>query len=38
MDLSEFYAEIVPTLPTTQEAVNRTSTRVPQCYFGQGQC
>jgi len=36
MDLSEFYAEIAPTLPNAQDAVNRVSTRVPQCYFGQG--
>ena len=38
MDLSEFYAEIAPTLPNAQDAVNRVSNRVPQCYFGQGQC
>ena len=38
MDLSEFYAEIAPTLPNAQDAANRVSNRVPQCYFGQGRC
>ena len=28
MDLSEFYAEIAPTLPNAQDAVNRVSNRV----------
>lgn len=37
MDLFEFYAEIAPTLPNAQDAVNRIGNRVPQCYFGQGQ-
>jgi conjugal transfer mating pair stabilization protein TraN len=38
MDLSEFYAEIAPSLPNTQDAVNGIANKVPQCYFGQGQC
>ena len=38
MDLSEFYAEIAPTLPNVQDAVNGVANKVPQCYFGQGQC
>jgi conjugal transfer mating pair stabilization protein TraN len=38
MDLSEFYAEIVPTLPNVPGTIATQQGRVPQCYFGQGRC
>jgi conjugal transfer mating pair stabilization protein TraN len=38
MDLSEFYASIVPTLPSLTSLTGNASERVPKCYQGQGQC
>jgi hypothetical protein len=38
MDLSEFYAEIVPTLPNVPGTIATQQGRMPQCYFGQGRC
>lgn len=38
MDLSEFYASIVPTLPDVAALQGRSSTRLPDCYYGQGRC
>jgi conjugal transfer mating pair stabilization protein TraN len=38
MDLSEFYASLVPTLPSVQALQAQGSDRIPTCYFGQGKC
>jgi len=38
MDLSEFYASIVPTLPNVGSLQSGSSARVPNCYYGQGRC
>ena len=38
MDLSEFYASLVPTLPNVQALQAQGSDRIPTCYFGQGKC
>jgi len=38
MDLSEFYASIVPTLPTHESIVNRATQRATDCYYGKGKC
>jgi conjugal transfer mating pair stabilization protein TraN len=38
MDLSEFYASLVPTLPNVQALQAQGSDRIPACYFGQGKC
>lgn len=38
MDLSEFYAEIVPTLPNASTFADAARARVPDCYYGQGKC
>lgn len=38
MDLSEFYASIVPTLPNVGSLQSGSAGRVPNCYYGQGRC
>jgi conjugal transfer mating pair stabilization protein TraN len=38
MDLSEFYAEIKPTILDTGAAAGKAAARVPSCYWGNGQC
>lgn len=38
MDLSEFYADIVPTMPNASSAISSQVGRVNNCYFGQGKC
>ena len=38
MDLSEFYAEITPTILNAGTAASNAAARVPGCYFGNGQC
>ena len=38
MDLSEFYAEISPTLPSASTYVNNANSKIPSCYFGNGKC
>lgn len=38
MDLSEFYASLVPTLPNVGTLQNNSAGRVPTCYYGQGRC
>jgi conjugal transfer mating pair stabilization protein TraN len=38
MDLSEFYASLLPTLPNVQALQAQGSDRIPACYFGQGKC
>jgi conjugal transfer mating pair stabilization protein TraN len=38
MDLSEFYASLVPTLPNIVNLQGQGSARLPTCYFGQGKC
>jgi conjugal transfer mating pair stabilization protein TraN len=38
MDLSEFYAEITPTILNAGTAAGNAAGRVPACYFGNGQC
>lgn len=38
MDLSEFYASIVPTLPNHQSTVDRATQRSLDCYYGKGRC
>lgn len=38
MDLSEFYAEIVPTLPNLNSLQNGAITKQATCYFGAGKC
>ena len=38
MDLSEFYASLVPTLPNVDALQAQGSGRIPNCYYGQGRC
>jgi conjugal transfer mating pair stabilization protein TraN len=38
MDLSAFYASLVPTLPNTGAIQTQTAAQVPTCYYGQGKC
>ncbi len=38
MDLSEFYASLIPTLPNLGNLQNTNASRVPTCYYGQGKC
>ncbi|KQP23395.1 type-F conjugative transfer system mating-pair stabilization protein TraN [Pseudorhodoferax sp. Leaf267] len=38
MDLSEFYASIVPTLPNAGTIQGRQVQRAAGCYYGEGQC
>jgi len=38
MDLSEFYASLVPTLPNVPALQAQGGSRVPACYYGQGRC
>ena len=38
MDLSEFYASIVPNLPTVNTIRTNNAGRVSNCYYGQGRC
>ena len=38
MDLTEFYASIVPTLPNLGAIQTGNSGKVPNCYYGQGRC
>ena len=38
MDLTEFYASIVPTIPAASAVQAAASARAPTCYFGRGKC
>ena len=38
MDLSEFYASIVPNLPNVNTIRTNNAGRVSNCYYGQGRC
>ena len=38
MDLSEFYASIVPTLPDLNSIQSNNAVRVSNCQYGQGRC
>lgn len=38
MDLSEFYASLVPVLPDVGALQTNSAGRVPTCYYGQGKC
>lgn len=38
MDLSEFYASLVPKSPDLGAIQTNNASRVPTCYFGQGKC
>lgn len=38
MDLSEFYASIVPTMPSQESILNRATQKSPECYHGKGKC
>lgn len=38
MDLSEFYASLMPTLPNVNALQAGSASRVPACYYGQGKC
>lgn len=38
MDLSEFYAEISPTLPSAATYVDNANNKILSCYFGNGKC
>lgn len=38
MDLTEFYASIVPTIPAASAIQAAASARAPTCYFGRGKC
>ena len=38
MDLSEFYASVVPTLPNLTTLQGNGASRIPTCYYGQGRC
>lgn len=38
MDLTEFYASIVPTLPNVGSLQSNNASRVTSCYYGQGKC
>jgi|GEM_PF-1729576 len=38
MDLTEFYASIVPTLPKVGTIRTDNASRIPACYYGKGRC
>ena len=38
MDLSEFYASLVPMVPDVAALQTNSAGRVPTCYYGQGRC
>jgi len=38
MDLTEFYASIVPTLPSVGTIQGSNAARLTTCYYGQGKC
>jgi conjugal transfer mating pair stabilization protein TraN len=38
MDLTEFYASLVPTLPNLTTLQGSGASRIPTCYYGQGRC
>lgn len=38
MDLTEFYASIVPTLPNVPAIQSGNASRASNCYYGQGKC
>jgi conjugal transfer mating pair stabilization protein TraN len=38
MDLSAFYASLVPTLPDVGKLQGDSASRIPACYYGQGRC
>ena len=38
MDLTEFYASIVPKLPNVNALQNGNASRASNCYYGQGKC
>jgi len=38
MDLTEFYASIVPTLPNASAIQGSNAARLTTCYYGQGKC
>ncbi len=38
MDLSEFYASLVPVLPDLGSLQGGNAARIPACYYGQGRC
>ncbi|MBX9794852.1 MAG: type-F conjugative transfer system mating-pair stabilization protein TraN, partial [Burkholderiaceae bacterium] len=38
MDLTEFYASLVPTLPNLTTLQGNGASRIPTCYYGQGRC
>ena len=38
MDLTEFYASLVPTLPSLATLQGNGASRIPTCYYGQGRC
>ena len=38
MDLSEFYASIVPNLPNVNAIQSNNAGRISNCYYGQGRC
>jgi conjugal transfer mating pair stabilization protein TraN len=38
MDLTEFYASLVPTLPNVATLQGSNAARLPTCYYGQGRC
>jgi conjugal transfer mating pair stabilization protein TraN len=38
LDLSEFYAEISPTLPSAATYVGNANSKISGCYFGNGKC
>jgi len=38
MDLTEFYASIVPTVPAAGAVQAAATARAPSCYFGRGKC
>ncbi|MDP1692092.1 MAG: type-F conjugative transfer system mating-pair stabilization protein TraN [Burkholderiaceae bacterium] len=38
MDLTEFYASLVPTSPNLATLQTNNASRVPACYYGQGRC
>ena len=38
MDLTEFYASLVPMLPNVATLQGNGAARIPTCYYGQGRC
>jgi conjugal transfer mating pair stabilization protein TraN len=38
MDLTEFYASVVPTLPRVEAIQNGNLDRASHCYYGEGKC